>query len=194
MGAQSVNQHIETLLEKYRELSSREKQLIWGMLLVGVFIGLYSISSAIAPLFSEQQKTLTRLERDVEALPGIVARWSALSATKQSIESIFDSSGTGIGTSSYLEDLIKTQIGITELKSIRALPPRAFGQEGKFENTIYTVDFFTDQLKQVVQFLEGVTKGKQPLILSKISIKKIANKLNVQVELSSISQGSSVES
>jgi hypothetical protein len=188
MSAESLSKTFEPLVEKYHELSSREKQLIWAMLAAGLFIGFYYLVSMITPLFIEQQKKLIQLETQVEALPKLVSRWSALSATKKSIESTFDSSDTGIGTRSYLEDLIKTKVGISDLKSIRALQPRAFGQDEKFENTIYTVNFFTTELKQVVDFLEGVTKGEQPLILSKITLKKTGTKLNVQVELSSISQ------
>ena len=88
-----------------------------------------------------------------------------------------------------IKNHIKVKVGISDLKSIRALPPRAFGQDEKFENTIYTVNFFTTDIKQIVSFLEGVSSGgDHPLILSKLSMKKTGTKLNVQIELSSISQ------
>jgi len=173
----NIKQGIST---RFSILSLREKGLLIGAIVAIILIGLYITVEFTAPLFAAQNKAINKLSGEIKTLPTILKNYSQLEARRKTIETQYDAGDASLDIPSYLEGLMT----IADIE-INKLVPREFG--GKFEQTQYNIAFNSHDLKQIVEFLEKIIQGSQPLLITKFSINNLrSSRLRVSLELSSI--------
>ena len=149
-------------------------------------IFLLTIQSFVEPLFTDQARSLKRLDMQVAALPQNLRRWAALEKRREEIESRFETQESQAEVRTYLEKLSKEKVGIEDRGlSIRKFAPVDFG--GRFEQVKYNLGFKTEKMDQVVQLLQSIQDGSIPLVIGSVNIQKRGVRLDVQLEISSIS-------
>lgn len=176
------NKLVAEALQRFHDLSARERLMIIGAAAVGIFLLSYQIVESIVPHFQKQTQRLELLAKNAKTLPALLKRYQDLSKQQRKIETQFDSGDKAVDIPSYIEGLMK----IPDIE-INKLAPRDFG--GKFEQTQFNIAFYSSDLEQVTSFLEKIIKGKQPLLVTKVGIiNSRSSRLRVTFEVSSIRQ------
>lgn len=174
------------IFEYLKTMTIREKILLVGGLMVVIFLLLQSALSPVSEAFANQEKNLRQTRDRLALLPGQLERYILLQKRRQKIEEKYQTVDFKEGVLSHIEELIRTQAKVdnsTDYK-INPLPEREFG--GDYMQEPFRIELYTTSVADLTQFLQELVKGKRPLVLTRLDIKKAPNrsKLIVQLDVS----------
>lgn len=176
----------EKIKEWFTSLSEREKGMVLVAVIVTLMVGIENVYTPINERMTKQAKELDRLNKELQALPYALERYTKLQASKDLVEREFKGVEMKEGALAYLEGLVKTKAGIAEGFTIRDRTVRKFSE--KYEQVPFAVNFRITDFPRLITFLEALTGGEQPLIVSQIELTRSrkADNLDVKIEVSSI--------
>lgn len=187
---ESIASSIRPLVEKFQSLSSRERSLILGGVLVAIPIFAYQI--AIVPAkeaFTKQTVEFEKLNQDLKALPHVLDRYKKFKARKEQLEQEFREVEIKEGEQSLLETILSNKVepGF-DISPTQTTP---FG--GTYEQASFNVRFTVSSLNVLVEILNEISTGKKRMLLTTLSLSKdtAGEKLRVELGVSSIRQNRS---
>ena len=177
------------LKEQYSKLSP-EKQKLSLAVLIGIPIVIaFSIYSPIIEAFSSQSIELEEIQKKVTSvIPVELKNHFRLKNLRSDIEKEYKQIELHEGTLSYLEKLVKDQIGVNQdyFSIDDNQPPQPFGSI--FERTPFTIRFKTSNLEKMTSFLKELSYGKQPFLITKLDMTKTYSGLDIIIDVVSISK------
>jgi hypothetical protein len=183
----AISNVMETLRIQFEALSVREKFLvIAGAVIVALFGSVYCLTDFVAPVFSTQKLELDQLDLQAKEVPGLVKRYKALLFKKERLEEQFRTNNVDLDEPSYVESIVKkhTKIDGNSLRISPSGKPIELGAD--FEQEAYSISFRTQEMKDVVDFLERTANGPQPLLITRIDVRRSGTSLSAAITLSSI--------
>lgn len=177
---------IERIISIIRNFNKREKILA----ILGVVIVLYIFSSSayekIQTKIASQNARLKKAQDELLALPYQLERYLLLKKRKENIETVYKEIEFADGFLTHIEELIREKAGVessTDYK-INALPETEFG--GDYIREPYRIEVFVTSLENLSAFLKSLVAEENPLVMTKLNIKKAPNKtkLIVQIDVS----------
>lgn len=168
----------------FTSLSHRERLLVVGAGIVLTGLATYNGMETVYGAFSRQSAVQAKLEQDIRTVTNQLAQYRRLKNHKESIEQRYEKIQIKRGVREHIDSLIRNVAKATP-KSITTGATDSFGS---FEQTKLSVKFDSDNLENIVQLLEELTHGNQPVILSKLEITRDyrGTKLEVELDISSI--------
>lgn len=141
------------------------------------------ILNPVVGLFTEQAKSLTQIKRTYEATPKILKNYAQLANRRRELEAYYKNADLSTDPLTHLERLLKN----TALAdSSYNITPREGAQisGGKYVHKIFKVNFKTDSYENLVAFLNAVTTGNRPMLVSYLKLDKSRfAKSGLQVEI-----------
>jgi hypothetical protein len=175
--------------EYYSTRSEREKYLIIGGGITLIVLLAYSfIYTPIIELIDEQKQAIELAEREIKALPFVIARYDKLRQRKAENEKLYSSMNMPEGAMTFLEDLLKNKAGL-EASSFSIDPPQpATKITDEYEQQLFRISLKTTDYVKLIEFLEELTYGKKPMIISRLEIRKneAADSLQASIIVNSI--------
>lgn len=184
----TLTQALGTAREQFDNLSSREKMLLYVASLTLVLFGIgFFIFDVIYPAFDKQSQVLTKIERELDTLPRLLSEYTDILNQEKEMEARFNSSDPNVDIPSYIENIINEIEG----QSISAaITPRGAASDlgERFRRKSFDIKFTTADMKPLVLFLDKISHGSQPLLITKIELKRLGTgaSIRVAVELTSI--------
>ncbi len=177
---------LEPVKHWFTKLSGRERGLVLVSGVCLFFIAFYQIIwSPVTEVFAEQAIELSKTEEGLKTLPESLRMFSVRRARLKELEAEYKEIEITEGELSYLENLVKTKIGISAGHSIRDLQVKDFGKD--YEQASFSVEFPTTELSKIVDFLTELTQGKKRMIVTELSINKTRNDERLEVEVKATS-------
>jgi hypothetical protein len=173
----------------YDNLSGREQKLLLGGIAVMIIIGVLVVMQPISSLFNEQALELSKVEQEARNIGSELARYQRLVNRRKEVEQEFKSVDLKDGALSHLEGLIRDKAGILQgAFTIKDQPPKSFGNG--YQQTFFTVNFSSTDYPKLIDFLQELVDGAQPLVLKRLDVKRnrSGDKMDVDLEISSISK------
>lgn len=172
----------------YGKLSKRERHLLSAPLIVVALLLVYVILyRPVASAFAAQRSELAEADLEIKRISALLDKYTRLRAKRQEIENQYREIEIKEGGLTLLENLIRTKLdaapGSFTIKE-RDNPSREFG--GNYEQQPFNVRFNTTDLGKLVYFLQEMVHGPKPLILRKIDIRRRGERLEVDLDVSSI--------
>jgi hypothetical protein len=193
MNMKSAISQLPVLLERarvlYGGLSERERKLLAVGILVTIVIAVLAVTQPIRSIFAEQNLELEKVIMESQQISTELTRYQRLISRRREVEQEFKSVELKDGALSHLEGLIRDKAGIGQgAFTIKDQAPRPFGND--YQQTFFTVNFATTDYPKLIDFLQELVAGKQPLLLKRLSLKRSrgGEKLDVDIEVSSISK------
>jgi hypothetical protein len=183
----SIEKYIELLREQFLKLSMRERMMVVGCCtVVAIFGTLYFATDVISPAFATQKTVLEKSDLQAKEVPGLLGRYAELLNKKKRLEEQFRTNNVDLDAPSYVESIVKkhTKIDGNTLRISPSGQPIELG--ANFEQEAYSVSFRTQEMKDVVDFLERTASGPQPLLITRIEVKRTGTSLSTSITLSSI--------
>lgn len=171
----------------FTKLSQREKVIVVAAALIGIVFGIHALYEPIQIAFEEQSVQLAKIETDKKTVEIVLDRYQKLVQKKRALESRYQEFEIKEGVLSYLERLVKEKGKVPDGKyKITSNKEREFG--GSYEQAPFTIKFDTASMPDLVEFLNEVVQGAQPLILTRIDLTKspVTSLLTVEVDVSTI--------
>ena len=171
----------------FTKLSQREKVIVVAATLIGVVLGIHALYEPIQIAFEEQSVQLAKIETDKKTVEIVLDRYQKLVQKKRALESRYQEFEIKEGVLSYLERLVKEKGKVPDGKyKITSNKEREFG--GSYEQAPFTIKFDTASMPDLIEFLNEVVQGAQPLILTRIDLTKspVTSLLTVEVDVSTI--------
>ncbi len=171
----------------FTKLSQREKVIVVAAALIGLVFGAHSLYEPIQIAFEEQSVQLAKIETDKKTVEIVLDRYQKLVQKKRALESRYQEFEIKEGVLSYLERLVKEKGKVPDGKyKITSNKEREFG--GSYEQAPFTIKFDTASMPDLIEFLNEVVQGAQPLILTRIDLTKspVTSLLTVEVDVSTI--------
>lgn len=171
----------------FTKLSQREKVIVVVAALIGIVFGVHALYEPIQIAFEEQRVQLAKIETDKKTVEIVLDRYQKLVQKKRALESRYQEFEIKEGVLSYLERLVKEKGKVPDGKyKITSNKEREFG--GSYEQAPFTIKFDTASMPDLVEFLNEVVQGAQPLILTRIDLTKspVTSLLTVEVDVSTI--------
>jgi hypothetical protein len=175
-------------------LSAREKWIVGVAAAALMSMGIYQVAVPLQERFQMQAIELEEARRNLESVDRDLKFYYQLKTRRDEIENEYRRVETREGTYSHLERLITTKLGIPPARvSISDRPAQPFGPN--YQQTPLSIKFKTSDLGKLVEFLKELAYGKEPLLMTKLDIRKtpMGDLLDVDVEVSSISRASEPE-
>ena len=174
------------IAEAYSKLSSQEKTLILVALLIGVLFIVTPIYEGVDGIFAKQRQKLRTIEGNAKITPKKISEYLALEKRRDEVKERYKKVELKQGVRSHIETLIRTHIGANTNPTIQNLNVKKIGQ-GYLQEP-FKVGFKTDSLKTLSKFLKELVEGPQPLVLSRLVIKRSrsGDKLQISLDTSSI--------
>jgi hypothetical protein len=173
----------------YDNLSAREQKLLLGGVAVMIIIGILMVMQPISSLFSEQALELAKVEQEARNIGSELTRYQRLVDRRKEVEQEFKSVDLKDGALSHLEGLIRDKAGISQgAFTIKDQPPKSFGNG--YQQTFFTVNFSSTDYARLIDFLQELVDGAQPLVLKRLDVKRSrsGDKMDIDLEISSISK------
>jgi type II secretory pathway component PulM len=134
--------------------------------------------------FADQSREIDSLKKTYDVAPDTLDRYSKLLARRRDIEAFYNQADLSADPLSYLEGLLKNTAQAAG--SYNVTPREGIQLGGKYTTKFFAVNFQTGSYENLVSFLNAVTSGKQPMLISQINIDKrgAGETINVQLEVS----------
>ena len=176
------------LADWFKGLTGREKQGLAFMAIVLGILVIYVLAGNINSTFSNLDQDLTAANEELTQVSTLLTQYSKVKAQRDRIENEFRSVEFKEGELTYLEDLIRRKLGLTGGFSITPKGVSKFG--ANYEQHLFTVKFAINDLKLVMDFLNDIVSGPQPLLLTRLDIKVTRNgeSLDIDMDVSSIKE------
>jgi len=140
------------VIEQFKKLSSRERALVWGALVIILAFFGYVIYEPVQAAFSEQTKRLQDAERTLDNVALALGRYIKLKTRQQSIENLYKEVEISEGVRSLIASLIESKAGIPAGQyEIVDSQPREFG--AGYQQTPFRVRFSITDYSRLVSFL-----------------------------------------
>ncbi len=172
----------------YSLLSQRERLIVLAAVL---FLPVFFIYNYILPPFieslDESQSRLEQSYKDLQALPFVANRYNNLLLRQKELEALFAKSDISEGAFSYLEKLVKEKAGIAQGEFvINEESARPFGT--RYERVPYKITFKITSHERLIDFLNAITKGDKPLVITSIDLNRsrIGDHIQVMLQISSV--------
>jgi hypothetical protein len=165
--------------------SSREKGLL---ALAGIGLAVFIIwpmmISPIQVAFQNQTKALKEISTTYSVAPDILARYTKLGNRRKELEQFYSGVDLSADPLSYLERLLRDTAKASGTYNVT--PREGVQLGGKYAHKVFLVNFQTTSMDNLSAFLRELTSGKQPMLISQITLDKrlSAESLNVQLEVS----------
>jgi hypothetical protein len=180
----------------YHKLSKREQSLFTLLGIVGAVVIFALIKNAYTStieLFENQSVTLIDFEDKINTrIPLEVRIFQQHRLSRELIEKKYKQVELREGTLSYLESLYKQVItdGQGGFKIDDSRPAQPFGVD--YEKIPFALNFNVQNLEKLTLFLKELINGKQPFLITKLSIDKVYSGLDVTIDIVSITKKGSV--
>lgn len=180
---------IETALSKiqgwYTSLSAREKGLVALLIASTLVIGGYSLADGVFSALATRKAELNAVHDDSLRLGRYLRQYRTLLAKKDAIEKQFAGVQGALPARSYIEQVAHKKADIQSTIDIKPLSTVPFGEH--FSRSVFRVSFISSDLEQLTTFLREIDDGPQPLLVTRLDIRKhAARQLKVDIEISSI--------
>ncbi|MEZ4754745.1 MAG: hypothetical protein R3A13_10640 [Bdellovibrionota bacterium] len=174
------------IAEQWLKLSNQEKILIITALAIGALFLIAPIYDGINNIFAVQNKKLSNTQTNVKLAPQKISEYLALLKRRNEVIERYKKVDLKQGVRSHIESLIKTHISTDTNPTIQNLNIKKIG-EGYVQEP-FKVGFNTKDIKTLSKFLKELVEGKQPLVLSRLVIKRgrRSDELEVTLDTSSI--------
>ena len=168
-------------------LTLREK-VILGVAALLVFSYLtYMVIVPVRAAFVTQGDELARLTSELEGVDRVLDTYVKLKQRRDQIEQAYSDIEVKEGD---LERIIREKIGTSTIPTIRAAEPEEFG--GNFQQTAFKVSFQVSSVDSLVNLLKELVTGKTPVILTRLEMQRRPDRLDVEIDVSSIRRKSVV--
>lgn len=175
----------------FQKLSSREQQLIILAALAVTVMLVYGVGNKTYQAFETINSNLSYANEELTTVSNLLSQYSKAKSQRDRIENEFRSVEFKEGELTYLEELIKKKLN---LNSGFTITPRAVTKFGiNYEQHPFTVKFSLSDLKLIMEFLNEIVSGPQPLLLTRLDIRMTRNgeTLEVDMDVSSIKEARS---
>ncbi|NMC61978.1 MAG: hypothetical protein GYA55_02290 [SAR324 cluster bacterium] len=172
----------------FEKLSSRERRLIIIAAIAVVLMLVYGVCTKTYQAFVLINSNLSYANEELATVSDLLSQYSKAKAQRDRIENEFRSVEFKEGELTYLEELIKKKLN---LSSGFTITPRAVTKFGvNYEQHPFTVKFSLSDLKLIMEFLNEIISGPQPLLLTRLDIRMTRNgeTLEVDMDVSSIKE------
>ena len=183
-----VEKSRKSVLQWYQALSKREQAAVVGISLFLSLIFIYAY--IISPIYGIYLDNIAKLEdsnRSFQTLPYVLSRYKKLQSRQSEIEKLYQSIEQRESVLAHLEELVKNTAGIPSSSfTIYEQATRKFAN--KYEQVPYQIKFSITDYARLVDFLEALVKGKNPLIITSLDMQKspIGDHIAVNMEVSSV--------
>lgn len=170
-----------------QSLSSRERLLILGGVLIIGFAVILNLTQTVVSAYQEQALEIAAAETDMETAKSLLRAQTRLIQQRNLLEERYRKIEFREGPLSYIEGLITDKLSLPSTKfSINPKTPQPFGRE--FEQSTFNLKFRVNSLEKLVNFLSSLNSKEKPMIISKLDMSKSAdgNNLDVALEVSCI--------
>lgn len=189
MNKNFISQLKSSILTYYSKSSKREKILALISVLVLGSVAFSTIVTPIQAAFDLQSRRIAKAEQDLKDVNLLTGRLKKLKLKKDSVEEYYKKVEIKEGVRSYLENLLQNQARIPVGKYI-IKPGVTRKLSTNYSQVSFNVEFPTEDITSLVNFLSTLTQGDHPLVLNKLEIDKSRrnDKFEVSLEVSNIIQ------
>ena len=177
----SLKAQRDRVVEWVIALSVREKAILAVAALMIVTYLSYLIIVPVRAAFVSQNDELARLSSELEGVDRVLDTYVKLKQRRDQIEQEYSDIEVKEGD---LERIIREKIGTSTIPTIRAAEPEEFG--GNFQQTSFKVSFQVTSVSSLVDLLKELVSGKSPVILTRFEMQRRPDRLDVEIEVSSI--------
>jgi hypothetical protein len=173
------------LLSFWQKRTPREKVIAsLAVVFICVTVVYPTCIEPIVSGFAEQSKRIGSLQNTYSVTPDILDRYSKLVSRRKEIDSFYSQADLSADPLSYLEGLLKDTAQASG--SYEVTPRQGIQLGGKYTHKFFMVKFKTASYENLVAFLQAITTGKQPMLISQINLDKqgAGDSLSVQLEVS----------
>ena len=164
----------------------RERVLLAGLGLFAAFAIVWpAVVQPVVKAFRSQREALEQITLTYAGAPDALKNYARLVARRQELEKFYGGVDLSSDPLSYLEKLI------TETAKVPSggytVSPRDTQEIGKkYRHKIFLVKFPSSSMENVANFLQALTTGPQPMLISQINFDKrtTAENLDVTLEVS----------
>lgn len=183
----SLKQLQARVIAWFKSLSARERGILAvAALLLFIYLG-YEIVVPVKAAFASQSEELDRLALELDGVDRVLDNYVKLKRRRDQIEHEYSDIEVKEGD---LEKIIREKIGTATVPTIRAADPEEFG--GNFEQTAFKVSFQVTSVNSLVDLLKELVSGKTPVILTRLEMQRRPDRLDVEIDVSSIRRKSAV--
>lgn len=173
--------------EFWSKRTMRERFILTlAIILLSVGFVLPMAINPIIELFAAQANSLTQIKKTYEAAPKVLSSYAQLLGRRRELEAYYKNADLSTDPLTHLERLLKNT---AMAGSSYNITPRD-GTEisgGKYVHKIFKVNFKTNSYKNLVAFLNAVTTGDRPMLVSYLKLDKsrfAKNGLQVEIHVS----------
>lgn len=181
----SLKPHIEQLriraIEQYRKMDRREIVLVALAMFMISLVLVSQVWGWVSSAYETQAAELEQTEKEVQEVSALLQRYLRLQQRRTAIEASYQQIEIKEGGLSLLERLIRTEAGISSGFVIKDNPPRQFG--GNYEQAPFNVKFPTSDMSKLIDFLDKLIHGPQPMVLTRLDLRKNRGSDRIDVEL-----------
>ena len=174
----------EQTLSAWNKRTARERVIISvtaAIFTIGFILPMFI--NPVLDIFSDQSATLTKLKKTYEATPKILRTYAQLASRRTELEAYYKNADLSTDPLTHLEKLLKET---AHADSSYNVTPREGAQisGGKYLHKIFKVNFKTNSYENLVAFLNAVTTGSRPMLVSYLKLDRSRfGKSALQVEV-----------
>lgn len=175
----------EKLRSFWQQRTTREKAVgSVAALFMAITVVYPTFIEPVVAAFAEQSKKIESLKNTYAVAPDILDRYSKLVVRRKEIDSFYSQADLSSDPLSYLEGLLKDTAKAAG--SYEVTPRQGMQLGGKYSHKFFLLKFKTSSYENLVAFLNAITTGKQPMLISQINLDKqgAGDSLGVQLEVS----------
>ena len=164
----------------------RERLLLGGLGVIAACVIIWpAVVQPIIKAFKTQQQALEQITLTYDGTPDALKNYARLVARRQELEKFYGGVDLSSDPLSYLEKLLTETAKVPS--GVYTVTPRETQEIGKkYRHKIFLVKFPSSSMENVAAFLQALTTGPQPMLISQINFDKrmTAENLDVQLEVS----------
>lgn len=164
----------------------RERVLLAGLGLIAACVVVWpAVIQPIVKAFRSQRLDLEQVTLTYSGAPDALKNYARLVARRQELEKFYGGVDLSSDPLSYIEKLLTETAKVPS--GVYTVTPRETQEIGKkYRHKIFLVKFPSSSMENVAAFLQALTTGPQPMLISQINFDKrmTAENLDVQLEVS----------
>lgn len=176
----------EEISKFWEARNPRERVLLGGLgLLTACLLIWPAVIQPVLKAFESQRQALEQITLTYAGTPDALKNYSRLLTRRQELEKFYGGVDLSSDPLSYLEKLITETAKVPS--GVYTVTPRETQEIGKkYRHKIFLVKFPSSSMDNVAAFLQALTTGPQPMLISQINFDKrmTAENLDVQLEVS----------